>query len=112
MSCDSQGYQRSYTMSHSVACSLPGKHAEVLGVLGRRHVEDGSPLMLGEASQQVLCHPLVQWRVPTGEQLCTGVVHTGAGKGHVITAGCGLKQPIDVNYAKMENIEGLTASRS
>lgn len=38
----------------------PGKHAEVLGVLGRRHAEDGSPLVLGQAGQQALRHPPIQ----------------------------------------------------
>lgn len=43
--------------------------------------------MLRQAREQRLRHPLVEWRVSTGQQLCTGVVHTGAGEGHVITAG-------------------------
>lgn len=67
--------------------AAPGKHAEVLRVLGRRHAEDGGPLVLGQAGQQALRHPPVQRRVPAGEQLSAGVVHAGAGEGHVIAAG-------------------------
>lgn len=43
--------------------------------------------MLRQAGEQRLRHPLVERRVPPGQQLCTGVVHTGTGEGHVITAG-------------------------
>lgn len=39
-------------------CS-PGKHAEIFWILGSWDIEDGFPLVLQQAGQEILCHPLI-----------------------------------------------------
>lgn len=66
---------------------LPGKHPQIFGILGSRDTENNLPLVLRQTGEQRLSDPLVERRVAARQQLCAGIVHTGAGEGHVITAG-------------------------
>lgn len=66
---------------------LPGKHPQIFGILGSRDTENNLPLVLRQTGEQRLSDPLVERRVAARQQLCAGIVHAGAGEGHVITAG-------------------------
>lgn len=66
---------------------LPGKHPQVFWILCSRDIKNNLPLVLRQAGEKRLRYPLVERRVATGQQLCTGIVHAGTGEGHVITAG-------------------------
>lgn len=66
---------------------LPGKHPQVFWILCSRDIKNNLPLVLWQAGKKRLRYPLVEWRVATRQQLCTGIVHAGTGEGHVIAAG-------------------------